>query len=641
MVQLLALRSEAGVCKELPAEVTDCDEYAKQGFNRECMFQGAGCVPRLASYTAWFSKTNTANPNQRVNAQQICRDQGYDGADARYYGGNWGHLCRHPGWNWWHYNKSGGTVQSLGSAVTWWCHGMRKCDNEPEEEPVADPNPCNAEEDLGKFFIDDCEKKCICEKEGDAFKHKCYLEREEFTDMSDDRRERFFNTFKAISTPGHESYDAYVELINLHPKGSDWDEGNIIHNDPYFLIWHRWYLKALEDLLQVEDCRVTLPWWRWSRKSSGWQEGAPFLDEDFWLGLDDKEDGCDWGGCCVTSGPFAYPDWSPAKTEWFDGCMRRNFQLHDMPTLSQITTVQNLPADNFVLYSQELESVIHNMVHWLIGGDMGSMSSPRNPEFFLHHAYIDRLWDQWQRKSDAHMEAYGDFPRDYIMRYTTENTPNNVKDHFKLKDSGVIYVDVQTAAGGEGRRRLVDGKQPKALPPMGNWIVQDGLVFDIREIEDAMLNISEDELLAIPQRPLHVPTFDDFEWMHPDFTEAQKAEFMARFSDVTDHIKSENDFMKSPTEEFSEGGSRALGFNLIEASRVLRVCHIGTMWDEAEGGCVKDPAQKSNVRKVKKALKHHVVVNGEVREPPEATTRRHIRNAKMKASEAENNPAIL
>ena len=41
---------------------------------------------------------------------------------------------------------------------------------------------------------------------------------------------------------------------------------------------------------------------------------------------------------------------------------------------------------------------MHNGVHGWVGGDMGAMTSPNDPIFFMHHAQVDRIWSIWQRK---------------------------------------------------------------------------------------------------------------------------------------------------------------------------------------------------------------------------------------------------
>lgn len=51
-----------------------------------------------------------------------------------------------------------------------------------------------------------------------------------------------------------------------------------------------------------------------------------------------------------------------------------------------------------------LEGRPHNMVHNGIGGLMGDFLSPFDPVFWLHHANIDRLWDNWtQLQREEHL----------------------------------------------------------------------------------------------------------------------------------------------------------------------------------------------------------------------------------------------
>lgn len=38
--------------------------------------------------------------------------------------------------------------------------------------------------------------------------------------------------------------------------------------------------------------------------------------------------------------------------------------------------------------------------HGWIGGDMGNpMISPNDPIFWMHHAQIDRIWSEWQKRN--------------------------------------------------------------------------------------------------------------------------------------------------------------------------------------------------------------------------------------------------
>ena len=39
---------------------------------------------------------------------------------------------------------------------------------------------------------------------------------------------------------------------------------------------------------------------------------------------------------------------------------------------------------------------LHGNIHIWVGGSMFPMTSPNDPIFFLHHCYVDRVWDRWQ-----------------------------------------------------------------------------------------------------------------------------------------------------------------------------------------------------------------------------------------------------
>ena len=69
----------------------------------------------------WFSKVTT----DRVNAQEICKKQGYDGRMVEY-GANFGVQCRYPGpierpHTYGSPNKRGGSLKRFGFEVSWKC----------------------------------------------------------------------------------------------------------------------------------------------------------------------------------------------------------------------------------------------------------------------------------------------------------------------------------------------------------------------------------------------------------------------------------------------------------------------------------------------------------------------------------------
>jgi len=57
--------------------------------------------------------------------------------------------------------------------------------------------------------------------------------------------------------------------------------------------------------------------------------------------------------------------------------------------------VRRFPGPHRAAASGSLEQNPHNLIHGVVGGDMGGFQSPLDPLFWIHHCNIDRLWEVW------------------------------------------------------------------------------------------------------------------------------------------------------------------------------------------------------------------------------------------------------
>jgi hypothetical protein len=193
-----------------------------------------------------------------------------------------------------------------------------------------------------------------------------------------------------------------------------------IHDSEWFLPWNRWYLNAIETLLQNIDCRVTLPFYRSSRLTTTWQANPPWKDEPDWFGENSFGD-------CVNTGPFK--SWNSTRR----GCLKRDFN-GIMPTALYISAIMTTNPTEFVEFSDTLMFVINNGPHVRIGGYTGgTMSqtfSSNAPEFLIHHAFIDQIWSRYQKLSKSHLNSYYNAFYGYsAMPYTVRNVlPSDVND---------------------------------------------------------------------------------------------------------------------------------------------------------------------------------------------------------------------
>ena len=170
-----------------------------------------------------------------------------------------------------------------------------------------------------------------------------------------------------------------------------------IHMKDFFLTWHRWFILQYENLLQKIDCRVTVPYWDWTLVAA-----KPFAN-DFWNpGARGFGGNGSPPGSCVKTGPFGEGKWSLIRSAG-GGCLKRNFndRFPDVITLASLLTSNPDPKD-FLKFESLLRVVFHNEFYSRIGGTMNSKNAATAPEFFLHHAFIDKIWSDWQEKGKKH-----------------------------------------------------------------------------------------------------------------------------------------------------------------------------------------------------------------------------------------------
>lgn len=276
--------------------------------------------------------------------------------------------------------------------LTWNIEGNQ--DNNKEASPIS----CKE----GRHALNKCEERCEC-KDGKLI--NCYRVRKEFTKMNITQRKRFINTYKTASVHPIFKKD-YDKMVALHINTPD----KLLHHTPkIFFPWHRWFLVQFENLLRRIDCRVTVPYWDWSRVAHHWWRGSG--KEDLW---NSGEHGLGGDGNmyddCVEDGPFSRDKWRLLERAG-GGCLTRYFWYVNLTgDAEHVNRTLSLPLESFFDFEGIVRNIYHSQVHDFIGGTMYYWWSSSNaPEMVLHHSFLDKLWLQWQQKGEEYKNVY--FPK--------------------------------------------------------------------------------------------------------------------------------------------------------------------------------------------------------------------------------------
>ena len=174
---------------------------------------------------------------------------------------------------------------------------------------------------------------------------------------------RFIHAIESLAETGIPA-PRYQDFVEIHRLAMDTMAGMMWgahtmpgHDGRNFLSWHREYLAKLEAALMIVNPLVTIPYWDWVN------------DRAIPAPLNNAADLAEWG---VTRGTFS---------------------SGSLPTAPVINGV--IANTAFTGFMGALEGP-HGWVHNAVGGTMGTSTSPKDPIFWLHHGFIDKLWADWE-----------------------------------------------------------------------------------------------------------------------------------------------------------------------------------------------------------------------------------------------------
>lgn len=167
-----------------------------------------------------------------------------------------------------------------------------------------------------------------------------------------------------VTNPTSWLYQAAIHGTTLPNNLPSWNTCQ--HGTQFFFSWHRMYLYFFERILRAKsgNPNLTLPYWNYQTNAvlhSAYRNSAAGNTL-----YDGSRNGSINGGGALPNGPMVAITNALNEIPYFD-------------------------------FQSDIEGP-HGSIHGAIGGNMGSVpTAAKDPIFWLHHANIDRLWEQWLR----------------------------------------------------------------------------------------------------------------------------------------------------------------------------------------------------------------------------------------------------
>lgn len=268
---------------------------------------------------------------------------------------------------------------------------------------------------------------------GPALRPRCpqLRVRKSVTSMSVAERTLFIRTYLEawMDIPAGETSSQLQQIVqqeqNMFSRG--------LHNNGAFLPWHRGFVLQVENHLRLYESSVTIPYLDWASEPR-------IIESSIWGNEEHQFSGSGAANTrCVTEGPFGSnefqgPTISHSGYLKTDGrCLQRRITggtAANWPHIEDDLINRYPLPTHYDSFRNRLEHGpgLHDSVHCIVGGTMCSSASANDPIFFLHHAMVDKIWNDWQSQSPEHRDAYtGTTGRNAIMP-ASSYTPEEMLD---------------------------------------------------------------------------------------------------------------------------------------------------------------------------------------------------------------------
>jgi tyrosinase len=200
------------------------------------------------------------------------------------------------------------------------------------------------------------------------------------------------------------------------------------------------FVKRFEDEMRTLYPTLTIPYWDWSLDAKRPLKSPIFTPNFLGFVKLGAEGDCRWR--------VSYPK---------KHCLVRNYSPKHFSSFYDTKTMVKLISrkGTFEEFSDLIEGAPHGAAHIMIGGkngDFSGMMSPNDPFFWLHHAYIDKLWVDWQNSSAKRFTEYNGKHRgksvsasDYLKPFGVQ-----VRDVFDVEKDLCYRYQPYSGRGGEG-----------------------------------------------------------------------------------------------------------------------------------------------------------------------------------------------